>query len=395
MGALDRYNYIIEENLSNEERISRIVEVFREKQKERAVKFSIKESNLGNTDVVNILSLLQMGHRTGSILSEKYEKFLIEAPVGYSNGYLYPDFIAFGGKSPVAIGDFKVLFGYFDADLANVAWSVSFETYSMEELLTRAKRISEYSFKTLYNAAGKYAKVLNYARKFDRFPIEAVVVFPLGISVLKLKSPADIGGEYYSKLRELLEKMLPESFLEQARDILNGFYTGNAFIKRDDDTGTFYFHRRSGDEGIPLRFERKALQGGNSRRIKAPKPVYTGIDARRTRHGSDLLEYLTRFDLIIDASDQGGVGKNYIFLEYARKVVGEGGKVLFISPRLHILRETERKLKEKGGATTVFISSSARKTLKRGGKTYIETLKALGAGDHRASRKLMRELRGG
>ncbi|CAD5244830.1 hypothetical protein [Thermococcus camini] len=386
--SLPLYNYVLEKGLDRDARISRIVEVFRKKQVKRALKFSIDGSLLANTDVANILSLLQMGYRTGKILGERYETFLLEAPVGYSLGYLYPDFIAFNGRTPVAIGDFKVLFGYFDADLTNVAWSVSFETYSMEELLTRVKRISGYSFKTLYNAAGKYAKVLNYARKFDRFPIEAVVVFPLGISILELGSFSAI-GEYYSKLLELLEKMMPESFMEHAREILDGFYTGNAFIKYDETSGTFYFHKKSKDKGIQLRWDKRPIQQ-NMGHIKTPRPFYIGVMKRRLRHEKDLMKYLEEFDLIIDASDQGA-GKNYVFLRYASDVVSNGGKVLFISPRLHILSETKRKL-ERNGIKTLLVSSSARRKLKKR-KTYVETLEAPKTGTYQASRKLLGSLR--
>lgn len=386
--SLAMYNYVLEKDLDKEERISRIIDVFREKQATRALKFSIDKFTLTDTDVANILSLLQMGYRTGKILSERYETFLLEAPVGYSGGYLYPDFIAFNEQTPVAIGDFKVLFGYFNADLANVAWNVSFETYSMEELLTRAKRISEYSFKTLYNAASKYAKVLNYARKFDRFPIEAVIVFPLGISILELSSFSVI-GEYYSKLCELLEKMIPASFREHVREILDGFYTGNAFIKYDEKSKTFYFHKKSSDNGTPLRWDKRPMTQ-NKGHVKTPKPRYTGVNERRTQHESDLMKYLEEFDLIIDASDQGA-GKNYVFLRYASDVVSKGGKVLFISPRLHILNETRRKL-ERNGIETLLVSSSAQKKLKKR-KTYVETLEVSGKGTYQASRKLMRALR--
>ncbi|NJE60170.1 DEAD/DEAH box helicase family protein [Thermococcus sp. 21S7] len=390
MKYVDFYDRI----LSSKEPLAEFLEYYKTFQSgKRSRKINVEELDLTKTDKMNILALLELGRKTGELLRRRYPEFLLQPPLRIPTSYekyLYPDFIAFSGIEPLAIGDFKVSVGFLGADLSSVVWSVNFDYYNVKELALRAISLSPDNFKSLYKALSKYFKAFHYATIFNMFPIDVLVVFPLGVSILRFNSREELDEMKYS-LKDLVRKMIPEQFKEHASDILKYLTDGSAYVRKDENSKKFYLVIDNGNAEIPL-WSSGCYPSWKYGSVKTGEPKYTDIKGRRKRHEADVERLIEEVDLLIDASDQG-VGKNHVLLKHIAELAKAGKRALIIAPRKHILYEAEAKLRENySGIRLIIVTSEGKRSIEKV-ETYQEGLNAPEGREWRATGKLTEYIR--
>ncbi|AMM53727.1 DEAD/DEAH box helicase family protein [Pyrococcus kukulkanii] len=281
-----------------------------------------KKIEISNVDAENIVTYLELGRRMGDLIKEKFEEIILEPGIPYYGKFRYPDFIGMNNGKIAAVGDFKVYHRFLGKTVWDATWAIEFESYTLDELLARARPLTARSYKDFFNVLSKYAKLLFYARILEVYPIDVLVIFPQVYSKIRVNSKEHL-ETLQEKIRELALVLLPRNLGKSRGRIARSLDRGDSYIKISD--GKIYL----GESEIGVEEEFRALSG------RAPilfLPKFRG-GWRRKKHREDIRKIFKKHDFIVDASDQG-VGKTTTAIGLVH-----GMRTLVIAPRKKLLEQ--------------------------------------------------------
>lgn len=368
------YMDICNKVLNSEDPIDAFLDYYSQFQRHnRSRSLEIKREELGPIDEMNIIGLVRVGMKTGKELLNQYDEFVLQPWIldSQTGTYLRPDVVAIKGDKPVAVGDLKVPRRFLSAELSSVVWSLNFDFYTFDDLISRAVSLPPWSFLSFFNALVRYSKVLKYALYLNRFPIEVLTIFPSGISRIHLHNEDDAYA-WLDRFMELTESLLPKEFMERKSEILLGLIDGNAYIETVPGKNGNHYYLHIGNERVQIGTDMGFRKGRASGMVPVELRFHDDIDGRRENHKKDLMRLLKSHDIVIDASDQG-IGKNHTISEYiAKELLDENKRTLIVAPRKRILLESRDKLKEGRIPAVLVVSKAERELVKE--ETYLNVL---------------------